>query len=72
VTLLRYGDGLIVFFLACLDGCSSLNVKAFTKILKKFVKVLYTTSNLLGVFMLHFFSKMNKEEYMLSFELGGQ
>jgi hypothetical protein len=27
------------FFFCCMDGCSSLNLKAFTKILKKFVKV---------------------------------
>jgi hypothetical protein len=39
----------------CVDGCSSLNVKAFTKILKKFVKVLSTTTT----------------AYMCSFEMDG-
>lgn len=31
-----------------MDGCSSLNVKAFTKILKKFVKVMRTALCLLN------------------------
>jgi hypothetical protein len=33
----------------CVDGCSSLNVKAFTKILKKFVKVPSTTTSQLAI-----------------------